>query len=202
MRLKPLKTNDPKLRQVSQEISQKELKDKNLQLLIETFLDYVFQNNFKDKGQKRRNAPSTVGLSANQVGILRRISIVDLAIGKRHFNDIHSLINPEITWRSKTLIERCEGCVNLPQVFGLIKRSKRVKVKAYDRSGNLLMLDLGGWPAVLLQHEIDHLNGFLFIDHLRDPKRAHKVLDSEVKDYRKKYKNWDKFIDVSQWVRK
>jgi peptide deformylase len=207
-KLKVLKPVDPILREISLEVTSKELKDKTFQQAVELLLDYVYGHNRKqslrsDKSdlKKERNKVRTVGLSANQVGMLKRISIVDMAIRHKGFNDIYCLINPEIIWRSKSIIEKQEGCVNLPGVFGIVSRSKTVKVKALDRSGNELVIKATGWPAILLQHEIDHLNGKLFIDHLENPKKAHKVLDKDIKEYRKKHKSWDKFIDVSNLVR-
>jgi peptide deformylase len=197
IKLKVLKPDDPILRAISQEVTTKELKDKTFQAAIELLLDYVYGNNSK----KERNKVRTVGLSANQLGLLKRISIVDMAIRYKGFNDIHCLINPEIIWRSKTIMEKHEGCVNLPGVFGLVKRSKTVKVKSLDRSGNELIIKATGWPAILLQHEVDHLNGKLFIDHLEDPKKAHKVTEKDIKEYRKNHKSWDKFIDVRNLVR-
>jgi peptide deformylase len=142
----------------------------------------------------------TVGLSANQVGIKKRISIVDLAIGRKGYSDLYVLINPEITWFSKTMVENCEGCVNLPTIWGYVKRSKKIKVRALDRSGNELELTLNGWSAILLQHEIDHLNGKLFIDKLDDPKKAHLVEKDDYQKYKTQKKLWKKYIDVSDLI--
>src|SRR5688572_749090 len=107
MKLKALKPDDPILREISSEVTKKELKDKTFQKAIELLLDFVYGHNNK----KERNKARTVGLSANQVGMLKRISIVDMAIKQRAFSDIHCLINPEIIWKSKTILEKEEGCV-------------------------------------------------------------------------------------------
>lgn len=187
------------LRQPCLSISPSELKTRNVQDVIESMLDIVYGRS--NKGLSRdNNKPMTVGLSANQVGINKKISIVDLAIGRKRFNDIHVLINPEITWKSKTIIERREGCVNLTTIWGFVKRAKRIKLRAVDRSGNKIQLDVDGWPSILLQHEIDHLHGILFIDHLEDPTKAHLVKNGEYKAHKKAKKNWSKFIDVSHLV--
>lgn len=200
MNLNILEPKNPKLRKSCQEISPKELKSKDFQNLINEMLDIVYGKS--NKGAKRDiNKPMTVGLSANQIGINKRISIVDLAIGRKKFNDIHVLINPEIIWHSKTKMEKCEGCVNLPNIWGYVERSRRIKVRAIDRSGNKLELDLKDWPAILLQHEIDHLNGRLFIDRLKNPKKAHLVEDGEYKAHKKAKKEWKKFVDVSDLVK-
>ena len=196
MTLTVLKPRDLLLRTVCVPISKKALKTTKLQETIDALLDFVYSNNNKGK-KMNKNKAMTVGLSANQVGITKRIAIVDLAIGKKTYNDIHVLINSEIVWHSKTIVVRSESCVNLPNIWGFVKRYKKIKVKTLDRSGNELLLTLTGWPAILLQHEIDHLNGKLFIDKLEDPKRAHLVTDEEYKTYKKDKKNWHTYIDVS-----
>lgn len=199
MNLKILEAKNPILRKPCLTITPQQLRTKSIQDKINEMLDFVHGKS--NKGTTRdTNKPMTVGLSANQVGINSKISIIDLAIGRKSYNDIYVLVNPEITWRSKSIVERREGCVNLPTVWGYIKRSKRVKVKAVDRSGNKIDLDVKGWAAALLQHEIDHLNGKLFIDHLDNPKKAHLVLSGEYKAHKKAKKTWKKFIDVSRLV--
>jgi peptide deformylase len=90
----------------------------------------------------------------------------------------------------------------LPETWAYVERSKRVKIKAYDRSGNRIKLDLNGWPAILLQHEVDHLGGNLFIDRLTNPKKAHLVKGGELREYKKVKTNWNKFVDVSPLINK
>lgn len=162
-------------------------------------LDIVYGRNNKGKNRDR-NKPMTVGLSANQVGILKQISIVDLAIGQKKWNDIHVLISPRIVQHSKAHFSHREGCVNLPHIWGVVPRYTSVTVEALDRSGNELTIKARGWASVLLQHEIDHLNGHLFIDHLPDPTKAHYVDEKNMALYRKEYKNWKQLKDVSGLV--
>jgi peptide deformylase len=198
-KLYPLKPDDPTLRKVCHTVNLPDLRHNSLQSDIENLLDYV--HNSSNKGDKRdRNRPSTVGLSANQVGLDLSITVVDLGIGHKSYNDLHVLINPMITWSSKTIIEHDEGCVNLDHIRGFVKRSSRIKLDAYDRSGNKISLDVHGWPAVLLQHEVDHLNGKLFIDKLEDPKKAFLVKDKQLLEYKKLKKDWNKFIDVTSLI--
>ena len=195
-KLKPVKPTNPILRKSCKTVSRKELHTKKVQGIIEELLDYVYQTS--NKGEDRdKDKPSVVGLAANQLGVDLRIAVVDLGIGHKSYNDVHVLINPVITWSSKTLLEKDEGCVNLSNTRGLVKRSKRVKLDALDRSGNRIGLDVSGWPAVLLQHEVGHLNGNLFIDFLDNPKKAHLVETDDFLKYKKNRKEWDKFIDVS-----
>ncbi len=201
MKLTVLDPKDPILRQATKPVSEKELKSPEIQQLIKAMLEFVYGSN--KKGVRRnRFRLNTVGLSANQVGISKQICVVDLGIGHKSYSDVHALINPQITWSSKQSLERCEGCVNLPTIWGYVKRSQRVKVKSLDRSGNKIQLDLTGWPAILLQHEVGHLNGSLFIDKLSDPKKAHLVKDTELKEHKKLKRNWPHYIDVTDLVQK
>lgn len=201
MKLHVLKPEDPLLRKKCLPLTRRELRLNKTQELIEELLDFVYGTN--NKGPARNSTHSmTVGLSANQVGSLKAISVVDLAIGRKNLSDIHVLINPQIIWQSKTMVEHVEGCVNLPHIWGSVKRSNKIKVTALDRSGNKLLLTLQGWPAILLQHEIGHLNGELFIDKLSDPQKAHHVEDEDYANYRKTKKSWRKFIDVTHLVKR
>lgn len=190
MSLKVLTIPDPRLRRVCADVSLQELRTTKLQDLIEEMLEIVYGKSNKGEGRDR-NRPMTVGLSANQVGIFKKISIVDLAIGRKRFSDVHVLINPEIIWHSKSVSQYREGCVSLPKIWGIVPRYKGVKVRAFDRSCNELFIYSKGWSSVLLQHEIDHL---------KNPKKAQFVKEQETGEYRKKYKEWRKYIDVSKWV--
>jgi peptide deformylase len=149
--------------------------------------------------QQAHTRPSTVGLSANQAGIMKQICVVDLSIGRKGYTDLHVLVNPKVTWKSKARMTRTEGCVNFPTTWGVTNRSSTVKVSAWDRSGNEMSLRLNGWPASLLQHEIDHLEGLLFIDRMPDPAHAHHVVPEEYALYRKlKPEQWQAFVDMSR----
>lgn len=181
------------------QINKRELMRNETQEYIEDMLDFVYGTN--NKGPKRdRMHAMTVGLSANQVNLHKCISIVDMAVGRKNISDIQVLINPEILWKSNAMIERIEGCVNLKNIWGPVKRSRAVIVKAMDRSGNLMQLTLHGWPAVLLQHEIDHLRGILFVDRLVDPTKALFVDEGNYSAFKKNKQAWDTYIDVSDYV--
>ncbi len=201
MKLAPLKPTDPCLRQICAPVSRPELRTKELQAQIDGLLDFVYGQNDKGSAKARPKRPITVGLSANQVGITKRISIVDLAIGHKTFNDLHVLVNPVIIRHGSARLVRNEGCVNLPEIWGPVSRFRSVTVQALDRSGNRLRLNLTGWAAILLQHEIDHLDGKLFIDHLSDPTKAHHVASEHFRAYNKKSAaTWPHLIDVSELV--
>jgi peptide deformylase len=201
MQFIPLKEHDDRLRQQCAFLTPKELRTREQQVEIDGVLDFVHGKGNKGVGGPQdKNAQSVVGLSANQVGLMKQICVVDLAIGRKGYHDLHVLINPRIVWRSKAVVEKNEGCVNYPTIRGITRRARSVKVEALDRSGNEISLKLVGWPAVLLQHEVDHLNGHLFVDRLADPHHADLVAPGEYKNYRTHKNTWPIKIDVSDLV--
>ena len=116
-----------------------------------------------------------IGLAANQVGLLQRIIVIRLP----DENDTRVYINPEIVHREGER-EVLEGCLSVPGYQGVITRSIWVKARALDRSSKLIRLKSDGILAQALEHEIDHLNGILYIDHLKDHQKLEKIdLESE-----------------------
>ncbi|HET9855683.1 MAG TPA: peptide deformylase [Methylomirabilota bacterium] len=101
-----------------------------------------------------------IGLAAPQVGLPHRILVMDDGQG-----GAQALINPEIETRSGTVREE-EGCLSLPGIFGVVERSKTVTVRAMDADGKPVSLEATGLKARIVQHELDHLDGVLFIDRL------------------------------------
>jgi peptide deformylase len=201
MTLTPLDKNDPRLRQVCAKLTRSQLHTKQQQLEIDALLDFVYGRVNKTANGARRDPtrPTTVGLAGNQVGIMKQICVLDLSIGRQGYNDMQVLINPRITWCSKPIVVKPEGCVNFSNIWGLTHRARTVKVEAWDRSGNEVVYKLTGWPAALAQHEVDHLYGRLFIDRLPDPAKAHNVPKDRYAEYKKvRPANWADFIDVSK----
>jgi len=109
-------------------------------------------------------AAKGVGLAANQVGVAQRVAVVD--VGEEHPPPL-VLINPVIVERSAE-----EGCLSIPEIFGDVERAQRVVVEALDRDGRPSRAEVGGYKARAVQHEIDHLDGVLFLDHLSAVKRS------------------------------
>lgn len=109
-----------------------------------------------------------VGIAAPQVGVLSRVAIIDL--GEEHgevwISRPVALVNPEIIAASQEMLESDEGCLSLPSWFGVVPRHRAVTVRFQDEAGREKTLSLEGFPAFIVQHELDHLNGVLFIDHL------------------------------------
>jgi peptide deformylase len=104
--------------------------------------------------------PNRAGLAAPQVGVLKRLVVIDCGDG------LIELINPEIIKMSGEQIGQ-EACLSMPGLLGKVKRTKYVSVKTLNRSGEEIILEAKGPLARCFQHEIDHLNGVLFIDHVR-----------------------------------
>lgn len=118
-----------------------------------------------------------IGLAANQVNVQKRVIVIDISEEK---NAPLCLVNPEIVWTAGTE-EMDEGCLSVPGVFEKVRRAEKVKVRALDRAGSAFELEADGLLAVCLQHEIDHLEGKLFVDYLSALKRlrARKKLEKD-----------------------
>jgi len=118
----------------------------------------------EDMAETMYAAPG-VGLAAPQIGVSLRIFIIDIATGEDDPSDLRVFINPEIVEREGDVVWE-EGCLSFPGVHEEIERAERVKVRAVDRSGDAFELEADGLLAVAIQHENDHLDGKLMIDHL------------------------------------
>lgn len=112
-------------------------------------------------------AASGIGLAATQVNVHRRVLVTDVS-GER--NDPRVFINPEILARDGTATSQ-EGCLSVPGYFDDVERAERIRVRALGRDGAPFEEDLSGLLAICVQHEIDHLDGRLFVDYLSDLKR-------------------------------
>ena len=125
---------------------------------LRTFIDDMFETMYDHEG---------IGLAAPQVDVLKRVITIDIEGDKT--NQI-VLINPEIlTSSGETGIE--EGCLSIPGCRALVPRKEKLTVKALNRDGEEFTLDADGLLAICIQHEIDHLNGVLFVDHISQLKR-------------------------------
>jgi peptide deformylase len=108
----------------------------------------------------QKNEPEGIGLAAPQVGELKRIIVVQLGEEPAVF------FNPKIIKKSREKEVMEEGCLSLPGLWLKIKRAKKVEVEAIDKNGKIIKIKTEGLPARVLQHEIDHINGILFIDRV------------------------------------
>ena len=140
-----------------------------------------------DMLQTMYSAPG-IGLAAVQIGILRRIVVIDVSKKEEERKPIF-LINPEITFKSKETSLFEEGCLSLPGYFAEIERPAKCKVKYLDYNGKQTELDAEGLLSTCIQHEIDHLNGVLFIDYLSKLKK-----DMIIKKLKKQKKEINKAV--------
>lgn len=136
-------SEDPILRKVSREVTEI---NERIKILLEDMIDTMY----KDEG---------VGLAAPQVGVLRRVVVIDIGEG------VIKLINPEIIEKEGENID-VEGCLSVPGRAGTVKRPERVKVKYLNELGEEKIIEGTGLLAKALCHEVDHLNGILFIDKM------------------------------------
>jgi peptide deformylase len=130
--------------------------DQSLQKLIDDMADTMY-------------AAPGVGLAANQVGVSKRLMLIDLSVGKRPA-EFHVFINPEIIDSEGEITEE-EGCLSIPDFVEVVTRPERVKLRYLDRNGQQREMWGEGLMARAMCHEIDHLDGTLFVDHLRGLKK-------------------------------
>jgi len=115
-------------------------------------------------------ASEGLGLAAPQVGVPKRVIVMDLARQGEKPNPI-MLANPEVIWRSEEEMVCEEGCLSVPDQYSEVSRPKAVRIRYLDYQNEIREMDAEGYLATCLQHEIDHLNGILFIDRLSSLRR-------------------------------
>ena len=155
MALLPIVTApDPRLKLVSKKI---ERVDADLRRFMADMLETMY-------------AANGVGLAAIQVGVPKAVAVIDIDPKGEKSKPIY-FINPAIVWKSDEKIEHHEGCLSVPEIWDDVHRHARVKVEYMDEKGQKQSLEADGLLAIALQHEIDHINGKLFLDHLSKLKR-------------------------------
>jgi peptide deformylase len=153
MILKVLKYPDPVLSQPGEPVTEF---DKELRKLV----DDMFETTYASQG---------IGLAAPQVGVSKRLTVIDVSMGKET-KDRLVLVNPEITYSEGKLYEE-EGCLSFPDIREKIVRAAKVRIRAQDEHGKWFEMDGEELLARCMQHEIDHLNGMLFIFRMSGLKR-------------------------------
>ncbi|MBV9841185.1 MAG: peptide deformylase [Sphingomonadaceae bacterium] len=160
MAIRPIiEAPDPRLRVVSEPVA---AVDDELRALIADMFETMY------------DAPG-IGLAAVQVGVPIRLLVIDLQEpeeeGGEPVRDPRVFVNPEILWHSDSEVPYTEGCLSVPEQYAEVMRPDRIRARWQDGKGNTYEEDIEGLLAVCLQHEMDHLNGVLFIDHLSRLKR-------------------------------
>ena len=151
--LKVARMGHPVLRAKARAIDKAELKSPALQQFIDDMVDTMFEY-------------SGVGLAAPQVHEAIRVFVAMLDPDGRGEGDATILVNPELLIIGDQTIDGWEGCLSIPDIRGRVPRAQHVKVSALDRTGKRFELDLNDFPARVVQHENDHLDGVLFFDRM------------------------------------
>ena len=149
---------DPRLQAVSTDV---ERVDDEIRALVTDMTDSMY-------------AAEGIGLAAIQIGVAKRILVIDPDQKEGNKNP-RAFINPKITWASEEMATYEEGCLSVPEIWDDVERPARVKCEYLDIDGKPQTLEADGLLATCLQHEMDHLNGVLFIDHLSRLKKSMAV---------------------------
>jgi peptide deformylase len=156
MTIRPILTApDPRLKAVSKDVDKV---DDALRRLIDDMADSMYE-------------ADGIGLAAVQIGVPKRVIVMDLD-QKEGGKNPRAYINPKILWASEEMAVFEEGCLSVPEFWDDVERPARIKAEYLDRDGNSQVLEADGMLATCLQHEMDHLEGVLFIDHLSKLKRS------------------------------
>ena len=156
MTVRPILTApDPRLQAVSTDV---EKVDAEIRKLVEDMAGSMY-------------AADGIGLAAVQIGVAKRVIVIDLD-QKEGKKNPRAFINPKIIWASEEMAVFEEGCLSVPEIWDDVERPARIKAEYLDLDGKKVELEADGMLATCLQHEMDHLNGVLFIDHLSRLKRG------------------------------
>jgi peptide deformylase len=166
MLLKVVQAGEPVLRQRARPLSAEEIKSAPLQQLIEMMRETM------------RDAPG-VGLAAPQIGLPLQLAVIEDrtdGLPQQHLTErarsnvpFHVIINPELSFPNNDKVEFFEGCLSVTGFTAIVPRAVSVQVNCLNERGEPVVIDASGWYARILQHEIDHLNGNLYIDRM-DPR--------------------------------
>ncbi len=148
----------PVLKQVSTPV---EAVDDELRALMDDMLETMY-------------AAPGIGLAAVQIGVARRVIVMDLAREDEEPQP-RFFVNPEILWRDEEMVVCEEGCLSIPEIFDEVERPAKVRIRYLNRDGEAVEEEAEGLYAVCIQHEMDHLEGIVFIDHLSRLKRDRAV---------------------------
>jgi peptide deformylase len=143
---------DPRLRKTASPVA---VVDDDLRVLIDDMFETMY-------------AAPGIGLAATQVDVHRRFLVADVSVDN---DEPHALINPVILEKDGVTVSE-EGCLSVPGYYEEVERAERIRVRYQDKSGTEVETEMEGTLAICVQHEIDHLDGKLFVDYLSDAKRS------------------------------
>lgn len=145
---------DPRLKVISEPV---EVVDDDLRQLMDDMAETMY-------------AAPGIGLAAIQVGVPKRVLVLDISSDEEE-SDLRYFVNPQIVWTSNELAIYNEGCLSLPEYYAEVERPAACRVEYLDYDGNRQTLEASGLLSTCIQHECDHLEGILFVDHLSSLKR-------------------------------
>ncbi len=158
-----IRMGHPLLRQIATPLSTEEIQSSEVQSLIKDMIDTM-----REEGG--------IGIAAPQIAIPKQLTIIEIPTDSERYPDAPSselmvIINPEIKVLDKTLQGFWEGCLSVPQLRGYVERPRKVQVDYLDEFANPQTIIAEGFLATVFQHELDHLFGVLYVDHLKDSKK-------------------------------
>lgn len=180
---------DPLLKQCAAEIPVHEILSQQTQSIIDRMFEIA-------KGERAdTDKPVMVGLAAPQIGISKRIILVDIGVDsdRNELGQLTAYINPQIVWKSTELEEGREGCYSVNECLkGIVWRPKTIKIRAFDRQGKQVEQEFSGMTARIFQHEIDHLEGICFPERIG--KQGNGTLqwveEEDLTSYREQWRDW------------
>ncbi|MBQ3469988.1 peptide deformylase [Candidatus Saccharibacteria bacterium] len=184
--MKIITTPNPKLRQKSTKVTDI---DDSIHEIIESMIENSLE------WESKHPHELSAAMAAPQLGINRRIIVVRDDLEDKNNNHFTALINPEVIKTEGKTIKDYEGCLSVPEIYGLVPRPQKTKIKATLENGQEVRIKAEDYLARTLLHEIDHLNGILFIDHIKDDTKAFYKLDQ---DGNLKPLDYDKYIKGNQ----
>ena len=162
MTIRPILTVDADMATLKQVSKPVEAVDDELRALMDDMLETMY------------DAPG-IGLAAIQIGVAKRVIVMDSSRGEDAPKEPRYFVNPEILWASEETAPYEEGCLSVPDIYDEVERPAKVRLRYLNYQGETIEEDAEDLYAVCIQHEMDHLNGILFIDHLSRLKRTRAV---------------------------
>ena len=162
MTIRPILTVDADMATLKQVSKPVEAVDDELRALMDDMLETMY------------DAPG-IGLAAIQIGVAKRVIVMDISRGEDAPKEPRYFVNPEILWASEETAPYEEGCLSVPDIYDEVERPAKVRLRYLNYQGETIEEDAEDLYAVCIQHEMDHLNGILFIDHLSRLKRTRAV---------------------------
>lgn len=188
---------DPSLTLSAADVPADEILSEEIQAIIDRMLD-IAKGHQTDTGNGMM-----VGLAAPQIGIMKRIILVDIAADEERKNPGNSVpyLNPQIVWYSDEILMGNEGCYSVDEhLDGIIPRSESVRITAYDREGHFIDRMFSGFTARIFQHEVDHLDGIRFPDRVGEKGILHWIPDNQYRHYLENWDDWPLVFPFDRWL--